>query len=97
MNLIIIIFFSPSFFIHQICSNNYTYYSNNHTAIKTSLFSKKGLKSKQKLNEEKDKFLDDDSIETNISEELSKLNDLFQSGAITEDEFKKAKEKILNQ
>ena len=57
----------------------------------------KGLKSKQKLNEEKDKFLDDDSIETNISEELSKLNDLFQSGAITEDEFKKAKEKILNQ
>tara|TARA_B100002019_G_C20974299_1_gene452695 strand:- start:342 stop:596 length:255 start_codon:yes stop_codon:yes gene_type:complete len=58
----------------------------------------KGLKSKQKLNEEKDKFLDgDDSAETNISEELSKLNDLFQSGAITEDEFKKAKEKILNQ
>ncbi len=58
----------------------------------------KGLKSKQKLNEEKEKFLDDDNlIESNISEELSKLNDLFQSGAITEDEFKKAKEKILNQ
>tara|TARA_B100000131_G_scaffold135424_1_gene132039 strand:- start:188 stop:442 length:255 start_codon:yes stop_codon:yes gene_type:complete len=58
----------------------------------------KGLKSKQKLNEDKDKFLDgDDLAETNISEELSKLNDLFQSGAITEDEFKKAKEKILNQ
>ena len=35
------------------------------------------------------------SAETNISEELSKLNDLFQSGAITEDEFKKAKEKNL--
>ncbi len=58
----------------------------------------KGLKSKQKLNEEKNQLLDDDYlIEKNISEELSKLNDLFQSGAITEDEFKKAKEKILNQ
>ena len=57
----------------------------------------KGLKSKQKLNEEKNKYLDDDNmIETNISEELNKLNDLFKSGAITEDEFKKAKEKILN-
>ena len=57
----------------------------------------KGLKSKQKLNEEKNQYLDDDNmIETNISEELNKLNDLFKSGAITEDEFKKAKEKILN-
>ena len=57
----------------------------------------KGLKSKQKLNEEKNQYLDDDSlIENNISEELNKLNDLFKSGAITEDEFKKAKEKILN-
>ncbi len=57
----------------------------------------KGLKSKQKLNEEKNQYLDDDNlIETNISEELNKLNDLFKSGAITEDEFRKAKEKILN-
>ena len=32
----------------------------------------------------------------NISEELVKLNDLFRSGAISEEEFLKAKKKILD-
>ena len=31
-----------------------------------------------------------------IIDNLKKLNDLYKSGAITKDEFKKAKEKILN-
>ena len=45
----------------------------------------------------KEDLLEDDTlIRNNISEELTRLNDLFQSGAITEEEFKKAKEKILD-
>tara|TARA_B100000965_G_scaffold342417_1_gene311636 strand:+ start:293 stop:520 length:228 start_codon:yes stop_codon:yes gene_type:complete len=32
----------------------------------------------------------------NISEELLKLNDLFKSGVISEEEFLKAKKKILD-
>ena len=57
----------------------------------------KGLESKKSFGEIEEDLLDDDTlIENNISEELTKLNDLFQSGAITEEEFKKAKEKILD-
>ena len=56
----------------------------------------KGLKSKQNLNVNNDNSLEDNLIENNISNELNKLNELFQSGAITEEEFKKAKDKILN-
>ena len=33
---------------------------------------------------------------SNITEQLKKLNDLYKSGALTEEEFKKAKSKILN-
>ena len=40
------------------------------------------------LNNQKDK--------KNITEDLEKLNELYKSGAITKEEFKKAKEKILN-
>lgn len=36
------------------------------------------------------------STETDIVQELEKLNELFKSGVITEQEFKKAKKKILN-
>ena len=32
----------------------------------------------------------------NITEDLEKLNELYKSGAITKEEFKKAKDKILN-
>ena len=31
-----------------------------------------------------------------LSDELKKLNDLFQSGVLTQDEFEKAKKKILD-
>ena len=32
----------------------------------------------------------------NLSEELNKLNELLKSGALTQDEFEKAKKKILD-
>ena len=31
-----------------------------------------------------------------ITEKIEKLNDLYKSGVLTEEEFKKAKERILN-
>ena len=39
-----------------------------------------------------------EEIENNedLTESLKKLNELYKSGAITKEEFKKAKEKILN-
>ena len=36
------------------------------------------------------------SNDGNISKELKELNELFKSGALTEEEFKKAKKKLLN-
>jgi hypothetical protein len=36
------------------------------------------------------------SSKNNISKELNELNALYKSGALTEDEFKKAKKKVLN-
>jgi len=43
---------------------------------------------------------EDDTIETTsnsdqLSDEISKLNDLLQSGVLTKEEFEKAKKKIL--
>ena len=40
----------------------------------------------------------EDSLEDtkNLTSELNKLNDLFQSGALSEEEFEKAKKKILD-
>ena len=37
-----------------------------------------------------------EDIKTKLIEDLEKLNELYKSGVITEEEFKKAKEKILN-
>ena len=37
-----------------------------------------------------------DEINNSISEELEKLNELFKSGAISEEDFQKAKKKILD-
>ena len=36
------------------------------------------------------------SQDNNLSDELTKLNDLRQSGALTQEEFDKAKNKLLN-
>ena len=47
-----------------------------------------------------DNVIDDNTEEPNnnksLSEELEKLNALKESGALTQDEFEKAKEKLLN-
>ena len=49
-----------------------------------------------------DKNLKDNEVENfsdgnkNLSEELSKLNDLLKEGVLTQDEFDKAKKKLLD-
>ena len=53
----------------------------------------KGLNAKnnKEFNQEKN-----DELNNSISEELEKLNKLFKSGAISEEDFLKAKKKILD-
>ena len=53
----------------------------------------KGLnvKNNKEFNQEKS-----DELNNSISEELEKLNKLFKSGAISEEDFQKAKKKILD-
>tara|TARA_Y100001970_G_scaffold239419_1_gene301380 strand:- start:834 stop:1034 length:201 start_codon:yes stop_codon:yes gene_type:complete len=53
----------------------------------------KGLNAKnnKEFNQEKS-----DELNNSISEELEKLNELFKSGAISEEDFQKAKKKILD-
>ena len=36
------------------------------------------------------------TINDQLSNEITKLNELYQSGALTQEEFKKAKNKLLN-
>mgnify|MGYP001439264608 FL=1 len=40
--------------------------------------------------------LDNDNKNENLSSELEKLNDLLKSGVLTQEEFEKAKKKILD-
>ena len=59
----------------------------------------KGFSAKEANRSEKDETtLQDDfsADKKQLSNELSKLNDLLQSGALTHEEFQKAKDKILN-
>ena len=44
-------------------------------------------------NEESENSLNDTK---NLTSELNKLNELFESGALTQEEFEKAKKKILD-
>ena len=60
-----------------------------------------GFKSKESNRAEKEaeQFKDNENItsqDNNLSDELTKLNDLRQSGVITQEEFDKAKNKLLN-
>ena len=46
-----------------------------------------------------DKYIKENDVENkknNVVEDLKKLNELYKSGAITKEEFEKAKKKILN-
>ena len=55
----------------------------------------KGMRAKaSNQEEEKDYSVNNDN--DSISEELRKLNDLYKEGVLNEEEFEKAKKKILN-
>ena len=59
----------------------------------------KGFSAKEANRSEKDEttLQDDFSVDKKqLSNELGKLNELLQSGALTQEEFQKAKDKILN-
>ena len=59
----------------------------------------KGFKEKKENNLDVSKKEDDDSNlnleKNNISGELVRLNELFKSGALTQEEFEKAKKKLI--
>ena len=60
-----------------------------------------GFKSKEANRAEKEaaQFEDNENLtsqDNNLSDELSKLNDLRESGVLTQEEFDKAKNKLLN-
>ena len=60
-----------------------------------------GVSAKQAIQANKEENDIDDNIEEpntskSLSEELEKLNALRESGALTQDEFEKAKNKLLN-
>ena len=60
-----------------------------------------GFKSKEANRVEKEEFKSENSIDAsdqnnNLSEELTKLNDLKEKGVISQEEFEKAKNKLLN-
>ena len=60
-----------------------------------------GFKAKEANRAEKEEDVQDDNLNTisknsSLSEELEKLNKLKESGVITQEEFEKAKDKLLN-
>ncbi len=50
---------------------------------------------KEDINFNNDENISNDNL--NLSDELSKLNDLREKGVLTQEEFDKAKDKLLNQ
>ena len=60
-----------------------------------------GFKSKEanRAEKEAEQFKDNENFtsqDVNLSDELTKLNDLRESGVLTQEEFDKAKNKLLN-
>ena len=51
---------------------------------------------KEDKNAESDEILNSSDIKENLSEELDKLNNLFKDGVLTQEEFDKAKKKLLD-
>ena len=63
-------------------------------AIMKGTEAKNALKEQDNLkNEENENFFDN---KKNLSEELDKLNNLFKDGVLTQEEFDKAKKKLLD-
>ena len=57
----------------------------------------KGFSAKEANRSEKDETTPQDDFDKELlSNELNKLNELLQSGVLTQEEFQKAKDKILN-
>ena len=63
------------------------------TAIMKGFTAKEANRAEKEENNLED---DQDSLSDNLSDELSKLNNLKESGVITQEEFIKAKNKLLN-
>ena len=60
-----------------------------------------GFKSKEanRAEKEAEQFKDNENLtsqDNNLSDELTRLNDLRESGVLTQEEFDKAKNKLLN-
>ena len=51
---------------------------------------------KENKNLEEDEIENSSNIKKNLSEELDKLNNLLKDGVLTQEEFEKAKKKILD-
>ena len=51
---------------------------------------------KEDKNAESDEILNSSDIKENLSKELDKLNNLFKDGVLTQEEFNKAKKKLLD-
>ena len=64
------------------------------TAIMNGFSAKSANKSDEKANVEDD-ILSNDNNSKQLSDELNKLNDLLKKGVLTQEEFEKAKKKIL--
>jgi len=63
------------------------------SAIMKGFNAKAANRSEKEEENEKNKFSDN---KENLSDELNKLNDLLKSGVLTQEEFEKAKKKILD-
>jgi len=69
------------------------------TAIMKGFEAKEANRSEKKEDNKLDNIDNSEHIfsdQKNLSDEISKLNELRQSGALTEEEFEKAKKKLLN-
>ncbi len=69
------------------------------TAIMKGFDAKEANRAEKKEDSKEDNINDTEytfSDQKNLSDEISKLNELRQSGALTEEEFEKAKKKLLN-
>ena len=64
-------------------------------AIMNGFKSKEANRAEKEAEQSKDKE-NITSQDNNLSDELTKLNDLRQSGVLTQEEFDKAKNKLLN-
>ena len=54
---------------------------------------KQGMDAKSEVSQEDDEY----PLNKSMSDELEKISKLYENGTLSEDEYKKAKEKILNE